>query len=202
MRRIRDYRIPEDEMREVLMDSNLPERYWVANTDCIAPQDIRKWVQEALANIKTWLGMGHGFYIHGRFNVGKSSLAAILLMDAARRCERCLWLPTRHIPGVIFRDTERNAKLHDRLLSSDLLIIDDLGSEKFRLSGPAGAALEAAARDMYDRHRSVIITSNTNWDQLPSAYTRADGLVSVLRRVIVPVGIDNDQWPDNLESAW
>jgi len=203
-RRVRDHRFNRTsrDAAEAFTSAYLPEMYWGATIDAIREKDIREWVEAAMEHIKVWLGYGRGFYIHGDLNAGKSSLAALLLMDAACRCERCLWLPARDVPGVRFRDTARNERIADRLLAADLLVLDDLGSEKFNIKGAAGAALEATVRGMYDRRRSVIVTSNVAWGHLPVGYKDAPGFASVLKRCVVPVAIKNDQWPDGLEAAW
>ncbi len=206
MRRVRDVCItPREnptEWREALERAGLPEMYWRSNIPAIDSTEITEWISTAVCETKTWLGRGNGFYIFGELNSGKSSLAAILLMEAAKRCERCMWLPVREVPTVRFRETERHSAMSDRLETLDLLVLDDLGAESFRLTSAAGAALEAVARIMYDRGRSLIITSNIAWDHLDNAYADAPGFVSVVKRRIVPVGIVNDQWPSGLRSAW
>lgn len=206
MRRVREACInpktDTSEWREALTRAGLPEMYWRSNIPAVAVPEIVEWISTAVCEIKTWLGRGNGFYIFGDLNSGKSSLAAILLMEAAKRCERCMWLPVREVPTVRFRETARHSAMADRLETLDLLVLDDLGAENFRLTSAAGAALEAVARIMYDRGRSLIITSNISWDHLDRAYAEASGFVSVVKRRVVPVGIVNDQWPSGLRSAW
>lgn len=201
MRVIRDrVRSPESDpagWREALDDANLPEGYRSASVAAIAPGE-RLWIAAALESFPSLLGKGHGYYIHGNLNAGKSSLAAILLMDAVQRCERALWLPVRDVPMARFREGARGAWLDDRLARCDLLVLDDLGAERFRLSSAAGPALEEAVRIPYDRGRSIIITSNMPWETFISTSPYATDmppLVSVIRRRVYPVAIRNTQWP-------
>ena len=198
MRRMRDRtRGPDqDPIRwaEVLREANLPERYWTARSDALRPGDLRQWVEHAEAHPEEWLYTmpGRGWLLLGELNSGKSSLAAILLMEALRRCETGLWLAAREVPGVMFRDGERAAALHDRLQVADLLVVDDLGSEGYRADRPGGAALEGAIRTLYDRGRPIIVTGNLNVPTIQTTYPAA--IVSVLTRVCSVVEVENDQW--------
>jgi len=199
MRRIRDWCIdPVGDphgWRDALLDARLPSRYWSASVDAIGYEEITRWLTETLASAKTWMSRGVGHYIHGHLNSGKSSIAAILMMDAIRRCETCLWLPVRDVPGVRFRETQALSEIADRMESCDMLVLDDLGAEQFRLLSAAGNALETAARIMYDRRRPLIITSNIQWSKFPSRYAEMPGFVSVVQRIVVDTGIMNSQWP-------
>jgi DNA replication protein DnaC len=179
----------------VCADAHLPARYWGATPNAIhrAPE-VKRFLTERCED-PTWMAEGRGFYFHGPLNSGKSSAAAVLMMDALQRCEKALWLSVRDVASVRFRENERSAEIDDALQAADLLVLDDLGSERFRLSSAAGAALEETIRICYDRQRPVIITSNLGWDQFESHYKdEAEPLVSVVQRFVEPVAVVNDQW--------
>lgn len=200
-RRIRERVIDPDREPEewtlALRASNLPDRYWTASADRINDHEVRSFVDTALREAKVWLARGEGFFLHGPCNTGKSSVAAILFMEAVRRAERALWLPIRDVPSARFHDTEDGRRLGKRLATADVVMIDDIGSEGFKLSGPAGAALEAVVRTAYDRERSISFTSNLSWTDFQARYSsEIDPLVSVIRRLVRPVAITNRQWPD------
>jgi DNA replication protein DnaC len=187
---------PEDDgWARGLAAAHLPDRYQDATIEAIKAPRLRKWLTQATEGAAEWMAEGFGYYLHGPFNGGKSSIAAILLMEAVRRCERALWLPVRAVPGVRFREGERNAALDDYLAACDFLVLDDLGAERFRLDAAGGAALESTARIMYDRRRPVVLTANVSWRTFPSAYADAGAFVSCLTRVVSPVEVVNDQWP-------
>jgi len=196
-RRVRDRVItPEDDgWARGLAAAHLPDRYKDSAIEVITLPSLRTWLTQATETAADWMAEGFGYYLHGPFNGGKSSAAAILLMEAVRRCERALWLPVRTVPGVRFREGPRNAALDDYLQECDFLVLDDLGSEKFRLDSAGGAALESTVRIMYDRRRTVVMTANVSWRTFPAAYADAGALVSCLSRVVSPVEIVNDQWP-------
>lgn len=200
MRRVRDHRRdPEDDpsrWKDALRAANLPERYWSATADAIKGYDLRAWVIRQLDAEKQWLAEGKGWYLMGDLNSGKSSIAAIFLKDAVMRCERALWLSVRDVPTARFREGDRGKMLADKLDHCDLLVLDDLGSERFKLSSAAGAALEETARILYDRGRSLIVTANLSWRQLGEQYrAEAEPFVSVLQRLVSPYHVVNGQWP-------
>lgn len=201
-RRIRDrVRNPIEEpadWRAVLEASQVPEKHWNATAAAIREPKIRGWLEGACANAPAWMSSGAGFYVNGPLNSGKSSVGAILAMEGLLRVERVLWLAVRDVPLVRFREGERGKMLDDLLHRADLLVLDDLGAERFRLTSAAGPALEETLCIMYDRDRPVVITSNIAWEEFisTSPYAReAAPLVSVIRRKCWPMPIVNDQWP-------
>lgn len=176
----------------------MPPRYWGATVKVIKAEQVARWAREALRRAPEWLAQGQGWYVQGALNAGKSSLAAILLMDALKRCERCLWLNVRDVARVRFHEGAEAEAIDDQLRACDLLVLDDLGAERFKLSSAAGGALEEVIRIVYDRERPLIVTSNMSWRQFGLQYgEEAEPVVSVLRRIARPVEVVNDQWPLN-----
>jgi DNA replication protein DnaC len=174
----------------------MPKRYWTATPEQIRDDRLRVSVESVVETAPQWLAASKGFYLCGPLNAGKSCVAAMLLMAAVRRFQQCLWLSVRDVPGVRFKDTDHHAMLDERLRTCDLLVLDDLGAERFKRTGPAASALEETARIVYDNNRSLIVTSNFSWRQLGEEYGQInEPLVSVLRRMVSPWEVLNDQWP-------
>jgi DNA replication protein DnaC len=191
--RIMTYADQEDRMmwEQAMRRSRIPGRFWDADPSAVKGDN--RWMHQALDNPAAWAGTGAGFFIHGPFNTGKSAAAAILARDFVNRCHVVLWLSVRDVPGMRFRDTPDMAKLDDTLRRADLLVLDDLGAERFRLESAAGAALEETVRILYERKRPVIFTSNKAWDQFQATYS--EGFVSVVKRMAIPITL-LDPWGD------
>jgi DNA replication protein DnaC len=149
---------------------------------------LRSWLTKCLADA-LFLANGTGFYIFGQLNAGKSSIGGLFIMEALRRAESALWLPVRDVPGVRFRDTPAHAALSAKLDRADLVVLDDLGAETFRLGGPAGAALESVARIIYDRKRTLIVTTNVPWPQFEATYCTVAAFTSVIKRLVSPLEV-------------
>lgn len=175
-----------------LQRSGIPPRYWDCVPDLV--RGDRGWLTQALTNpAESWAGQGWGFYIHGPFDTGKSSVAAILAMDMAKRCHAVEWMSVRDIPGVMFQENDEARQRFRRLKGLDLLVIDDLGSQRFRLKTAAGTAIEDLARIMFDRKRPIIYTSNVPWPSFPATFHEIEAFVSVVQRTTRPVPL-LDPW--------
>jgi DNA replication protein DnaC len=195
-RAIRPHMRPRDaKWPGVLRDAEIPERYWTAGLAAITADELRKFGESVTLDPK-WLREGFGYYLHGPLCSGKSSFAAILAQDALMRCERVLWLAVRDVPTAMFREGDRGKALSDKLHTADVVVMDDLGAERFRLSSAAGTALEEVIRIVYDRNRSLLVTSNVSWGDFGNVYgSENPPLVSVLQRIVCPVEVKNTQWP-------
>lgn len=199
-RRVRDRIFPGEDpepgaWKAALERARIPTRYRRASLEAIRNAGLVAWARGLLDTPERWLGEGYGVLFVGPYRSGKSSLAAIFAMDAIARCEKVLWTAAREIPGIMFREDE---DAYHALRRADLLIIDDLGAEKYRLDGGGGAALEGAVRDVYDRERSILVTSNLSPGKIKDTYP--EGFVSVLERMTAAKQIENDQWPRGPEG--
>lgn len=207
MRRVRDRVIdphdPErhEEWKELLVYSHIPEGFWDCTVEAITEPTVRAFAEGAVTNAPSWLGRGTGFYFHGPGNSGKTSLMCLLGMEAARRGDCVLYLAMRDLPAVMFREAGEESR-HNRLKRCDVLLLDDLGSERFGLHTAAGAAMEHAVRDVTERGRSLIVTSNISWSDFPTQYAEVPLFVSSLQRKVYPQAIINSQWPTSPETPW
>ena len=186
----------DDEERDTwlaaMRRSRIPQRFWDATAAQVKGDS--RWIQQALTQPVAWAGTGAGFFLHGPFNTGKSAAAALLARDFVERCHVVMWLSVRDVPGMRFRETDELKALDDTLRRVDLLVLDDLGAERFRLGSAAGAALEETVRIVYERKRSVVFTSNKAWDQFQATYSV--GFVSIVKRMAIPIAL-LDSWPDS-----
>jgi DNA replication protein DnaC len=174
--------------------ANIPERFWDATPDQVKGNN--KWMRQALGQPDLWAEKGYGFYLHGPFNTGKSAAACILARDFVLRAHKVLFLKVCDVPRTRFHDGAEGVALDTRLRHADLLVLDDLGSERFRLDSAAGAALEEVVRIMYDRSRPIVITSNKAWEgEFPASYGSVPAFVSVVQRICISVALV-DPWPD------
>ena len=190
---IREHRLEVDEpgtLNRALERARIPKRFWSADHSAVKGDNT--WIQQALDNPDGWAGKGYGFFLNGPFNTGKSAAAAILARDFVMRCRVVVWVAVRDVPAIRFHEGEM-AEVDALLRRADLLVLDDLGSERFRLTSAAGAALEEVVRIMYESQRPTIITSNKGWDQFQATYSPA--FVSLVKRVSIPIALI-DPWDE------
>lgn len=192
---LRDRRLDPSEDPEAwlhaLKRARIPDRYWTATAECVKGDS--RWIFEALADPGRWAGRGYGFHISGPFNTGKTAAAAVLMMEMIRRCHACLWLAVREVPAVRFHEGALG-DLDQRLMQADMVVIDDLGAERFKLDGPAGTALEETVRIVTERGRSINFTSNSPWSNFAADYASVPAFVSVVERHTVPIVL-SQPWP-------
>jgi DNA replication protein DnaC len=193
---VRDRRMfPEEDpaaWQAALKRAGIPERFWTADPALVKGNN--RWIHQAIEDTGFWAAKGYGFFLHGEFNTGKSAAAAILAMEFIRRCHVVTWLPVRDVPRVRFHEGD-GADTDTRLRTTDLLVVDDLGSERFRLESAAGGALEEVVRIVYERSRPVLLTSNKAWTEFPTTYAKIPAFVSLVTRLSFPIALGH-QWPN------
>ena len=180
---------PEDFGRwsAALDRARIPILFRDAKLELVKDEKVRDTLSWMINTPAEWVENPRSPFICGPFNTGKSAAAAILAMDMVARCASVMWIATRDIPGVRFEKTPAAAALNARLETLDLLVMDDLGAQGFKLSGAGGTAIEDVARIMYERKRPVVYTSNSVWAQVSTQYAELRGFVSLLERTCVPV---------------
>lgn len=100
----------------------------------------------------------------GPTGVGKSHLANALAIEALKRDFRVLSRPTHRLLGELHaaRANGAHPRLFSRILSCDLLVLDDFGLQA--LSAQAVQDLYEIVTERYE-HGSLIITSNRAFDE-------------------------------------
>jgi DNA replication protein DnaC len=141
----------------------------LAENDAIAPA-VLDAVREFADQIEDRLDSGKGLWLMGDVGTGKTTLA-MLVSKAAAEAGRTVAIYS--LPRLLARirrtydgDPGEDSYLQffDRLTSVDLLHIDDLGAEK--RSDWVLEQLYAIVDERYQSQRSMIVTSNLDYDQL------------------------------------
>jgi DNA replication protein DnaC len=141
----------------------------LAENDGIAPA-VLEAVREFATEIEDRLDAGKGLWLMGDVGTGKTTLA-MLVSKAAAEAGRTVAIYS--LPRLLARvrrtyDAEPGEdsylEFFDRLTSVDLLHIDDLGAEK--RSDWVLEQLYAIVDERYQSQRSMVVTSNLDYDQL------------------------------------
>lgn len=178
---------PDDAQRfeRAMRRARVPWRFWDADVERVKGNNT--WLKEWCADPNRTAGDGVGFYIHGNLNTGKSAVASIMMREFVLRALTSVWLGVNEVPRVMFNDDDDATTIQARLRRADMVVIDDLGAERFRLTGGGGGALEQIIRDTYHRQRTLVITSNVAWEQMPVVFGAHPAIVSLLQRAVRPV---------------
>jgi DNA replication protein DnaC len=108
----------------------------------------------------TWIEDGDNIVFAGPIGTGKTHLAIALGVEAARQRRHVLFFRAADLVRTLHeaRDDRTLGRLHRRHRYVDLLILDEVGFVPFDRVG--GELLFNLLADRYERHRSVIVTTN------------------------------------------
>ena len=148
--------------------SVIPRRYRdvsleIARNDGVNPV-VLKVVGDFLEEIEPRLDKGHGLWLSGGVGAGKTALAMLVSKTAieAGRTVAIYSLPKllARIRATYEKDLggDSYTQFFDRLISVDLLHVDDLGVEK--RSDWVLEQLYAVVNERYETERSMVVTTN------------------------------------------
>ena len=148
--------------------SVIPRRYRdvsleIARNDGVNPV-VLKVVGDFLEEIGPRLDKGHGLWLAGRVGAGKTALAMLVSKTALEvgRTVAIYSLPKllARIRATYEKDLggDSYTQFFDRLISVDLLHIDDLGVEK--RSDWVLEQLYSVVNERYEMERSMVVTTN------------------------------------------
>lgn len=174
----------------------LPRKYWDVSWEQVRPEESthKAVIRKFLLNIESNINNGYGLLLWGINNVGKTALAAIILMEARRWGFSALFLRSTRLRSAVL-DGERfddSSTMLQRAMKVDVLVIDDLGKE-YRTEGSnfMEKLLEDLIRERaFDGRKSTIITTNMSPKEdgiLVKTYR--ESMISTLKRCVFPVEV-------------
>lgn len=167
-----------------LLWANIPLRYWQSTVNK-ASVEACAFLKEFFPVMDKWINSGDGLMFHGEYATGKSSLAVIVAKEVIRHGGIVTFIPAARLMDYIVKDMRvagQEETILERAARSNLVLLDDLGSETFS-SGPAGAAcLEGTLRQWYDNLISVLFTTNLSYDAIEKRYQ--SGIGTMFQRLV------------------
>lgn len=83
--------------------ANIPLRYWKADAQLL-PSDTSKHLHTAFAKLDGCVNSGVGFWIQGKYETGKTSLAVLLAKEVIRRGGVVTFLPVTRLMDYLVKD--------------------------------------------------------------------------------------------------
>jgi len=156
---------------------NLPRRFWNVRLDQIS-EGIRDHVAAYLKDLDGNLDRGEGLLFWGNNGVGKTSVAALIGMEARRRGASVFFTTAESLRQAVLNRTmfDEDQSIDDRARAVDVLILDDLGKEHPGETGFTERLFENLIRERSASKRTTIITTNL---PLSSSKKGAASLMSV-----------------------
>lgn len=168
----------------------LPERYWETTWKKVSDFEEKSYIEGYLRKLSTHsLPEGWGLFLWGPPSTGKTSIAAIVAKEVARRGGKALFQNTSEymeLRGLEYDDEE---SLEHRAKTVDLLVLDEVD---FRLMTPTDRReLSEVIRVRMDHRKSTILTTNDPGANLEDICGKE--FVSMVKGTITPahvVGFD------------
>jgi DNA replication protein DnaC len=128
----------------------------------------------------SWIQRGDNVVLAGPIGTGKTHLAIALGVEAARQRKHVAFYRAADLVCALreARDARTLERLHRRNRRVDLLILDEVGFVPFDRSG--GELLFNLLADRYERHRSVIVTTNLSFAEWPTVFGGDEKLTTAL----------------------
>lgn len=126
-----------------------------------------------------WIARAENLIFAGPIGTGKTHLAIALGVEAARRRRRVLFARAADLVRSLLeaRDHRELTRLHRRLHSVELLIVDELGFVPFDRTG--GELLFNLVTERYER-RSVVVTTNLPFAEWVTIFAGDEKLTTAL----------------------
>lgn len=179
---------------------NLPDRFWGSRLSGVQDEKAKEIVRKYLLDGR-YLS-GEGLFLYGKYGVGKSSAAAVILMEMRRRGYSGLWVEAAEfVDKVMQREMfDMDSSWSERAREVDVLVLDDMGTEHHDSAGAIERMLEGVIRSRLQRKRVVILTTNISPDRLGPHEENGVKVEGVYRRKFLEV-IREALYPISVQGA-
>jgi DNA replication protein DnaC len=148
----------------------------IANMDLRGvPEDCQsqwKIVKEYAANLQRNINNGSGIILVGPVGTMKTTMAVSVLRELIDKRDAGYFIPMVSLLDMLNQSRDRHDgslyKLEQRIRTTQLLVLDDLGAEYDHTW--VQAKVDAIITERYNRMKSTIITSNLGRDEIRDRY--------------------------------
>jgi DNA replication protein DnaC len=168
----------ESVIRQRLRDARFPEAKTLDAFDFAAVDGVNATQIHTLARGE-WVTKPENLILAGPIGTGKTHLAIALGLEATKQKRRVLFVRAADLVRQLLeaRDARELGRLQRRLLTLDVLIIDELGFVPFDRVG--GELLFNLITDRYDR-RATVVTTNLAFAEWVTVFAGDEKLTTAL----------------------
>jgi len=184
--------------------ANIATKYRNLTFDQIThPQttEVRSKIATYLSNLEKNLEEGRGLYLFGSTGLAKTGIASIVLMESMKRGRSGYFVTLSALVDLYasgWKDEEIKAQYEDLVLSTDVLVIDEVGNETKTNNQLVSACFNDVLRRRFNNLQTTIITSNLYFKKIKDVY--GEEVYSILNECTTPYefkGIDFRQGTAN-----
>lgn len=195
-------RIEKERARELDRDDmirmNVGELHWEAKFDLIpARLPHKRFIQKFLDGLDEHVWVGRGLLLWGKYGTGKTAIGAIVCKETVARRGTAYMISAMDLADAVIGKEwfDKDETVAHRLLSVDILVIDELGGGQSDRTGWNKAYVERVVRTRTRNRRTTICVSNLDLGKLREQY--GDGLVAIMGESIYPVEVKGKNWRDD-----
>lgn len=131
-----------------------------------------KWASRVISDPAVAMSTGEGVLLTGAHGTGKTALAALVLKEFLRVGRTGQFIrATTLVEGLLnWRNQETISWINERVLTADILVIDDLGDERVTKEDAAASVVSEALISRQDRNLVTIVTSKLSAANIGDRY--------------------------------
>lgn len=195
-------RIEKDRSRELdqgdMLRMNVGELHWEAQFDLISDKlPHKRFVRKFLESIADHIFEGRGLLLWGGYGTGKTAIGAIICKEVVKRLGTAYLVSAMDLADAVIGKEwfDKDETVAQRLLSVNLLVIDELGGGQSDRTGWNKAYVERIVRTRTRVRQSTICISNLDLADLKAHY--GGGLMAIMGEKIYPVEVKGKNWRDD-----
>lgn len=166
--------------------ANIGKRYHTLGIDDFLTEDavvIRVIVEDYLADFEDNFAYGLGLVFYGGLGTGKTLLACHILKELIKQGRHCYFVQFDDLIdtwGKRWSDENAAHELNRNMKRADVLVVDDLSTDKRNIEGFLSSGLESVVRYRYNNSLPTIVTTNLSQDRQYIEFPRVFSLLSAI----------------------